>query len=92
MHTVENITGRGVYLIAVGCNLIKVDVLLHPVHRGYIYYTDISRSIPGDDTVAIANCLCEIAGRLAWLNGRPSVFSASNVSGNVATEAQVAPV
>ncbi|MBX3058288.1 MAG: hypothetical protein KF770_17635 [Anaerolineae bacterium] len=70
MHTVEDINGRGVYLIAVGCNLIKVDVLHHPVHRGYIYYTDVSRSIPGDDTVAVADYLRRIAERMAWLSKR----------------------
>lgn len=92
MHQVDDITGRGTYLIAVGCNLIKVDVLHHPVHRRYIYYTDVSRSIPGDDTVAIADCLCEIAGRLAWLNNRPAAGSGQALSGNVATEIQGAPV
>jgi hypothetical protein len=69
MHTINDITGRGRYLIETATCLISVEVLLHPT-GGYSAYTDISRSVPLCALGDVAARLLEIERRLNWLNAR----------------------
>lgn len=69
MHTVNDITGRGRYFITVHYQVISVEVLIHP-DGDYLAYTDVSRSIPLEALTAVADCLAQIAARVAWLNER----------------------
>lgn len=87
MHQVNDITGRGRYLIETANCLISVEVLLHPT-GGYTAYTDVSRSIPLCALGAVAGQLQEIERRIDWLNTRQSQIG-GGLTGNVASEDEV---
>ncbi|NJN53682.1 MAG: hypothetical protein HC804_02350 [Anaerolineae bacterium] len=83
MHTVDDITGRGRYLIETGPCLISTEVLMHPSGQ-YTSYTDVSRSIPLAHVGDVVQALLEIAAAINWLNARqhqPECVSALDVMG-----------
>lgn len=84
MHQVNDIIGRGRYLIETADCLISVEVLLRPTGR-YTAYTDVSRSIPLCVMGHVARRLLEIEARINWLNARQSQV----LTGNVASENEV---
>lgn len=77
MHTANDITGRGCYVLEIGNGplVIRVDVLIMSSGR-YTAYIDAGQSVPLDFLPALIEKLTAVQEQLAWLNGRSGTATA----------------
>jgi len=71
MNALDDIIGKGIYILMVGTGplVIKVDVI--PTRPGgYLYFVDISNSFPGAMIPELVDLLDAVHERLERLNHR----------------------